>query len=137
MRIIVIDDDKYYAEPLLWKLEEENYRVTYHASVEESLDYFSGTSNPRPDCLILDVMLPRGPYDRNETNQGRDTGLRLLKDVKGKYADVPVLIVTVRIGLTLRALQEEYGKRVRKVLMKPMTPIAIVDEVDKILHRAD
>jgi DNA-binding response OmpR family regulator len=132
--ITLVDDDKGFSEPLIWLLEQEGYKVTYYQFVDEALADFNSVCNPKPDCIILDVMMPSGRfYHYVETNAGRETGLRLLKDTREKLCDVPIIIVTVRLDLSLTDLQDTFDKRIKAILTKPVTPSEVIETVERIL----
>ena len=68
MRILVIDDDKVFIEPLLWDLVEEGYEVTHCKSVDEVLDSQRKLKVSVPDLILLDIMMPRGEmYSKRES----------------------------------------------------------------------
>ena len=134
MRVLVIDDDKVFAKPLLWQLEQDGYKVTCCESVGDVLDKEGVLKVPRPDCILLDIMMPRGDrYGKRETDSGRDTGLKLLKDIQEKEPDIPVIVVTVRNDLSLHELQENYGDNIKAILVKPVTPTQVVDTLRRAL----
>ena len=137
MNVLVIDDDKKFSEPLLWQLKDEGYDVTYCRAVEEVLDDGGNLRVRRPDCIILDIMMPRGErYGKGETRAGKWTGLRLLEDIKNCAPDVPVIIVTVLTELTLHGVQRAHGEIVKGLLTKPVGPSAVVNAI-KVVSGAD
>jgi DNA-binding response OmpR family regulator len=81
MHILVIEDEKKVAKALQQGLEREKYRVTLAHTGE---DGFYLATNQSFDLLILDLMLP-----------GRD-GLEILKSLREKRCQTPVLILTAK-----------------------------------------
>jgi two-component system copper resistance phosphate regulon response regulator CusR len=84
MRILVVEDDKKVAGFIQQGLKQESHAVDvasdgevgiYHA---ESFEY---------DLIILDLMLPRAP------------GLEVLRHIRKKNAQLPVLILTAKSDL--------------------------------------
>ena len=84
MRILVVEDDRRVARFIQRGLEEEGYAVdVLHDGGEAgdqacSIDY---------DAAVLDLMLP-----------GR-SGFQVLRDIRAKKADLPVIILTAKDSL--------------------------------------
>ena len=133
MRILVIDDDKLLTEPLLWRLNQEGHKVTHCQSISDVLDEAGRAKVSEPDCIILDILMPRGDrYSKIETRAGRDTGLKLLGDMRKQWPLVPVIIVSVRRDLNLDDIRDKYGNNVKEVLLKPVTPTEVINEIKKL-----
>jgi len=81
MRILVVEDEKKVASFLKKGLEEERYAVDCAFDGEEAL--FMADANEY-DLVILDIMLPKVD------------GLEVLKQVRGKGATLPVLMLTAK-----------------------------------------
>ncbi len=202
MKILVIDDDRLFTEPLVWRLEREGHDVTYCQSVDEVLDGWfeltgrslealahSGLSDaalgtlrriafertptrerlrerladvlsraeideyttpiekhaqhsalaPRPDLIILDLMMPRGTrYSKEETDGGRGTGMRLLGDILKRIDRVPVIVLTVRNDADVQmGLQKRHAEVVKKILTKPTTPSQVILVVEELFEGKD
>ena len=133
MNILLIDDDKYFIEPLLWELNEQGYNVTYCKSVNDVLDGQGNLKVSKHDCILLDIMMPRGDmYTKRESDAGKDTGLRVLEDIYKQEPNIPIIIVTVRKDLNKTKLQREFGS-IKEVICKPVAPSEVVDTIRKIL----
>ena len=134
MKILLIDDDKVFVEPLIWRLEQEKYEVIYCGSIEDVLDEKEKLIVECVDCILLDIMMPRGNrYNKRETDSGGITGLRLLKDIQKQLPETPVIIITVRRDIVLSELREKFGENVKEILVKPATPSEVIDSIKKIL----
>ena len=123
--ILIVDDDRALAELLADYLRHESYSVeTVHDGAAALARL--GASGPRPDLLILDVMMP-----------GLD-GLETLRELRRKHP-LPVIMLSARgepvdrvIGLELGAddylakpcLPRELLARVRARLRAPATAAA-------------
>ncbi|WP_293370504.1 response regulator transcription factor [Nevskia sp.] len=122
-RILIADDDRELAGLLADYLRHESYTVEMVHDGAAALERLASTTLPRPDLLILDVMMP-----------GRD-GLETLKDLRQKHG-LPVIMLSARgepvdrvIGLELGAddylakpcLPRELLARVRARLRTPTT----------------
>ncbi len=94
--ILFIDDEGFWAKPYRERLEEE-FDVHYSDDPADGREFFAKT--PRIDIIILDIMMPTPDgVDPRETDEGLDTGLWLLREMRGELIDrrVPVLILTNR-----------------------------------------
>ena len=136
MKVLVIDDDTMFCEPLVWRLVQEGYEVTYCKLVEEVLDEERKLKVPVPDLILLDIMMPRGEmYSKRETDRGGDTGLILLGDIQKVNPNIPVIIITVRKDITLAGLQEKYGASVKELIVKPVRPGEVIEQLNKIFPK--
>ncbi len=81
MRVLVVEDDRKVASFIQKGLEEEGYAV----DVLNDGDDAGAQAQMIPyDCVVLDLMLP-----------GR-SGLQVLRDIRAKKADLPVLILSAQ-----------------------------------------
>ena len=55
-RILIVEDEESYREPLVYQLTREGYDVSAAASGEEGLELFTKGGI---DLVLLDLMLPR------------------------------------------------------------------------------
>ncbi len=78
--ILLIEDDPMIAEPLLFGLESEGFRVLHASDGKEGLQLARSAT---PDLILLDVMLP-----------GMD-GFQVLRHLRQDSA-VPILMLTAR-----------------------------------------
>lgn len=81
MRILVAEDEKNMNYVLRRRLTNDGYTVDSCFSGTEAMDYVECTDY---DAVILDIMLP-----------GKD-GLEVLKELREKGSDVPVLLLSAR-----------------------------------------
>ncbi len=130
-RILIIDDDRELATMLEEFLEREGFDVALaHEAPEPPLQL---PSDPPPDLVVLDVMLP-----------GR-SGFELLRELRARAARLPILMLTARgdavdriLGLELGADDylskpfdpRELAARIRAVLRRAAAPIATAAEAD-------
>jgi DNA-binding response OmpR family regulator len=82
MRVLVVEDERKVASFIRQGLEEEGHAVEVVTDGEEALDRLLAA--PPYDLAVLDVMLPK-----------RD-GLSVLKALRARRVDTPVLILTAR-----------------------------------------
>ncbi len=94
MRILVVEDDRKVASFIQIGLEQESYAVdvldsgTGAGDQAASIDY---------DAVVLDLMLP-----------GR-SGFQVLRDIRARKADLPVLILTAKDSLEDRVTGLDSG----------------------------
>lgn len=81
MRILVVEDEEKVASFIRKGLEQMSYTVETVGTGEEALGLALGA---RFDAIVLDVMLP-----------GRD-GLSVVRELRARGSDVPVLALTAR-----------------------------------------
>jgi DNA-binding response OmpR family regulator len=84
MRILVVEDEQKVANALKEGLEDERYEVVLAPTGE---DAFFRINTEQFDIILLDLMLP-----------GRD-GLEILRTIRKRGLDTPVLLLTARGSL--------------------------------------
>jgi DNA-binding response OmpR family regulator len=94
MRILVVEDDLKVASFIQQGLQEEGYAVdVLHdgdraGEQAQTVDY---------DCVVLDLMLPRR------------SGFQVLRDIRARKAELPVLILTAKDSLEERVAGLDSG----------------------------
>lgn len=81
MRLLIAEDEKSLSKALTVILEKNNYSVDAAYDGVEALDYLA---TGQYDGIILDVMMPRMD------------GLTVLKTIRAKGNDIPVLMLTAK-----------------------------------------
>ncbi len=122
-RILLVDDDRELIGMLHEYLGREGFEVqTLHDGAEALDKLTQSRSEPLPDLVVLDVMLP-----------GRN-GLDVLRALRANESAPPVLMLTARgddvdriVGLELGA--DDY-------LPKPFNPRELVARIRAVLRRA-
>jgi DNA-binding NtrC family response regulator len=80
--------------------------------------------------LVLDIIMPpEDVYSLEETSGGTSTGLRLLKDIRGSYKTLPILIVSVR---GQGDIEKQYD--VKDYLEKPVSAYKVAHTVKRIIR---
>jgi two-component system, NtrC family, nitrogen regulation response regulator NtrX len=76
--ILIVDDDERICDSLSGIFEDEGYKVLTASSCEETM----GLLKVRiPDLILLDSCL------------SNINGIQILKDIKGKHPDIPVIVM--------------------------------------------
>jgi CheY-like chemotaxis protein len=112
-RVLVVEDDGLIRESLVEALEEHGYQVTGVGNGREALDALA--TSPRPDVILLDLMMPVMDGRSFRDEQLRDPAL----------AAIPVVVLSAASDV-LRAGAE---MRAAGVLRKPVTLRALLDEL--------
>ena len=120
-RILIADDDRDLAGLLADYLRHESYIVETVHDGAAALARLAAPGLPRPDLLILDVMMP-----------GRD-GLDTLKDLRQKHG-LPVIMLSARGEPVDRVIGLELGAD--DYLAKPCLPRELLARVRARLRPA-
>ena len=118
MRVLVVEDERKLAQVLVSGLEAEHYDVVAAATGEEG---FFRASSEVFDLLVLDIMLP-----------GR-SGLEILKALRHRRIDTPVLMLTARDGIDDRVLGLDLGAD--DYLVKPFALPELLARIRALLRR--
>jgi len=110
--ILVVDDDDDIRQVLAMVLDEAGFRVVTAANGREALERLRG--DPRPDVILLDLMMPEMDGYQFRAEQQRDPALRA----------IPTLIVTAG---TVTPRVEELGAEA--ILRKPVSLRRLVDTI--------
>ncbi|WP_434750070.1 response regulator transcription factor [Paenibacillus amylolyticus] len=115
-RIFVVDDDPYILQLITGYLKKEEYEVTSFAHGRELI---GEVRSKKPDCLILDIMMP-----------GVD-GLTLLTELR-TFTEIPIIMVSARGEEIDRLNGLELG--CNDFLSKPFNPRELVARVKSMLR---
>ena len=119
MRILVVEDERKVAAFIRQGLAEEGHAVEVAADGEAALDAVE--AGPPFDLVVLDVMLPR-----------RD-GLSVLRDLRTRRIQSPVLLLTARDGVADKVAGLDAGAD--DYLVKPFAFEELLARVRALLRR--
>lgn len=94
MRLLIAEDEKNLNKILAQHLKDSGYTVDACFDGEEALDYLSMTDY---DAVILDIMMPKVD------------GLEVLREIRKKNIDIPVLFLTARDSVADRVAGLDLG----------------------------
>ena len=119
MRILIAEDDPIIADGLARSLRQGGYAVDWAAN---GLDADTALVTASYDLLILDLGLPKLP------------GLEVLKRLRGRNSQLPVLILSARDALTdrLRGLDDGADD----YLVKPFALAELLSRVRALARRS-
>ncbi len=81
-RVLIADDSETILLLLRTRLEMEGYEVVTAADGEEVMEVMHSATEPGPDILLLDAMMPR------------KSGIDALRQLRAEGVDTPALIVS-------------------------------------------
>lgn len=136
-KILMIDDDPVSIEDVKDVLSPD-YEVEIADNIDDAVDMLKKTSY---NLLFLDLYMPHGMrYSSADTRQGRETGYRLLKDIRsGKYgfktkSNVPVIVLTfIRMEMDSDFRERVLKEQPLQCLEKPESLPEIVQRVESML----
>ncbi len=108
--LLVIDDDRTAMRGLSQLLEMDGYEVTGLTASEEALPIIEGR---RFDAVVTDLEMPRVH------------GLEIIRAVRAKWADVPVVVVTAYVNSP--ASRNALALGANAVLSKPLRYEALLE----------
>lgn len=117
-KINLVEDEENLGEVLKTYMEKEGWQVKYFKNGQEA---YEEIENSVPHLWVLDIMLP-----------GMD-GYQLLKAIRAKQDDVPVIFISARDKDLDRLLGLELGSD--DYVTKPFLPEELVIRAKKILQR--
>ncbi|MBN2537794.1 response regulator transcription factor [candidate division WOR-3 bacterium] len=118
--ITVVDDEPDILELVALHLRKAGFRVEEH---RDATGFYRALGRKVPDLVILDLMLPDG--------DGMDICRYLRRE--GRFAKVPIIMLTARAEETDRVLGLESGAD--DYVVKPFSPRELVSRVRAVLRR--
>ncbi len=118
IKVLLIDDDRKLAGLLAEYLQRFDINLVHAGNGDDGLRLLR--QDPRPDCVLLDVMLP-----------GRD-GFEICREIRS-FSDVPVLMLTARGEVADRIVGLEIGAD--DYLPKPFEPRELAARIQAVLRR--
>jgi two-component system, OmpR family, copper resistance phosphate regulon response regulator CusR len=118
VRVLVVEDERKLAQVLCSALEAEHYDVVAAATGD---DGFYRANAELFDLVVLDLMLP-----------GR-SGLEILRTLRQRQIETPVLILTARDGIEDRVLGLDLGAD--DYLVKPFALPELLARIRALLRR--
>jgi len=114
-KIWILDDDKSIRWVLQKALEKKNYNVMAFGNTNEAINQFN---HDMPDLIISDIKMPG------------ESGLQFMEKVKGKFPNIPVIIMTAFSDLD--SAVDSYAHGAYEYLPKPFD----IDNAINIINSA-
>ena len=115
-RIMIVDDDESVRSLLRMTLPEDEYEIDEAIDGEQALALLE---RGVPDIVLLDWKMP-----------GRHGSL-VLDELKRRYPQLPVIVLTAEIAEHHRSLAESL--RVDVFLTKPFSPLELLETIERLL----
>ncbi len=119
-KILVVDDDPFIINLIVYNLEQEGYNVLQATNGLEALEK---ARREKPDLIVLDIMLPK--MDGYKVS-------RIIKFDK-QYKNIPVLMLTAKVQDVDMQTGIETGADV--YMTKPFEPEVLVQKVKDLLRK--
>lgn len=118
MRILIIEDDSRFSEPLAQMLSKQRHSSDIAQDGEQGLDMaMSGIYN----LILLDIMLPK------------KNGMDILRTIRSAGVDVPVIILSAKSDLSDKVAGLDAGAD--DYLTKPFAPEELMARIRAISRR--
>ena len=132
-KILIVDDDKDLVAVLRVAIESRGYRVT---SAHDLLTGLQAADDQRPDCIVLDIMMPHA-------TEGFHFVWRLRQMKDAYFKDVPILVLSaIHEKTDLRfypdssdgSYQAGEFLPVQDFIDKPVDPAVLVERIERALR---
>lgn len=118
-KILIIEDEKEIIKELKTLLENSGYKTIARETLTSPLEEIK---NIKPDLILLDINLPN------------INGQILLKQIR-KQSNIPIIMVTSKIGETDEVLSMSYGAD--DYITKPYNPTILLLRIQNIFKRIE
>ena len=118
-RVLLVEDEPSLARGLTDNFRDEGYEVEHVARGDQALD---AVRRSRPDLVVLDLTLPGRP------------GLDVLRELRARGDDVPVLVLTAKGDVVDRVVGFELGAD--DYLPKPFAVRELLARMAALLRRS-
>lgn len=118
-KILIIEDEEIIRNELKTLLENSGYEVVVLENFNNIKEY---VKNTKTDLLLLDINLPNA------------NGEMLLKEIR-KESNIPIIIVTSRVGEVDEVLSISYGAD--DYITKPYNPTILLLRIQNIFKRME
>ena len=118
-RILIVEDEESYREPMVYQLTREGYDVSAAATGEEGLELFTKGGI---DLVLLDLMLP-----------GLD-GTALCRRIR-EQSRVPIIMLTAKNSEYDRVIGLDHGAD--DFVSKPFSMLELIARIRAVLRRAE
>jgi len=116
--IVFAEDDRDIARLVRFKLEREEFKVTYFPDGEGVVDAISQTM---PDIVLLDIMMPV------------QDGISILKEMKGNPETAPIPVVILSAKGQEKDVVKGLELGASDYIAKPFAPSELIARIKRIL----
>ena len=94
-QVIIVDDDHGPMDYYLEALRIRGFDVKQIDSTDDAYNWLKASETMKPALVVIDIMMPRGTFlKEEETDRGLLSGLFIAYDVRKRFPDVPIIILT-------------------------------------------
>jgi CheY-like chemotaxis protein len=126
-KILYIEDETglLWVDTMVRKLHEFGFDVDTAAGPNEAIAKLTVDGNAY-DGILLDILMPtNGRYTKEETSDGGNTGLVLLREIRRGWADIPIVILSVKFSSSMQWTIDQ--GLVQDVIEKPANPARVAE----------
>jgi CheY-like chemotaxis protein len=125
--LLVVDDDPAWRDQLGEAARREGCTVTLAADGLEALSCLANTAQPRPDLVLLDLLMPRldgwGLYGQMRTDDTlRDIPILMMSQASGRHLDLGGVVGFLHKTASPEPLLTELRQRLRGFELKAPEP---------------
>src|SRR5947209_1712006 len=103
-KVILVDDDPILGRHLLYLFSSEGFDLKILYRNRDIKALIDGKIHSDAEFFIIDVMIPfKGLYTKEETHDGCITGVLVARDLRARYADIPIIIWS---GVPIRLVRD-------------------------------
>jgi DNA-binding response OmpR family regulator len=117
-KALIVEDEPDIAELMSDRLEAWGYETALAGSGQAALEMLETEA---PDFVLLDIRLPD------------QSGLDVLRTMRGKAIELPVIVVSASHGPNLEA--EAHAAGADDFLLKPYEPAILKEKIESLLKR--
>jgi len=131
-KVLFIDDDidTEQMESIIDILLYEGIKVTPISDLEY-LQKNMVTLISEHDLIVLDILMPpQEAYSLDDSVDGSITGLLVLKDIRDKFQNIPIIILSVKQKFESQNELSKYN--INAILEKPVRAFELIKEINNI-----
>lgn len=122
--VLLVDDDVDFLFQKKMELEEAGYTVVTAEGRRKATEVIAQT---RPDVVVLDLMM-----------EDTDAGFVLSHEIKKKYNDLPIVMVTAvtsHAGIEFQSITQSEKSWIKadKILTKPIRTEQLIREIERLV----
>ena len=104
--VLIVDDERGYAEGLQDALDYEGFRVLTATTAEEALRILK---NERVDLATVDIMMPPGRSLESPAIRSNRTGVILCRTIRKLYPHTDIICISVVIDRdTIKEIEDQH-----------------------------
>ncbi len=122
--ILVVDDDRDYANLIKLRLETSGYQVSWASNGMEALNLLE--TNYKPDLIIMDIEMP----DRNGLTTIINLNVRHLREKNA--VKIPIIVAT---GLQSEAVRDLLtAQQISDYVTKPYDASLLIEKIHQLIE---